>query len=503
MAAQTASGGSPRRFRGALLVAATVVICLAVLIINRGPLYYFDTGSYFRQGNIALSLILPAPKPAGAQNGASGSQAEQNGEEDEVTGGSRSMAYALLVATFWRGDALGAVAGVHLAALLFAVWLTMRLLQRSAQTGRSTLQLVTIPLLAGAVTSLPFYIAYVMPDIFTSVMLILIAAVVAAGRYMNLIEWLGALALAAFAVVLHPSHLGIAVLMVPFVVLAALLRLGYGRWLAAGFVICLVALAIAERKAFEFATETVARKEVIYTPYITARLIVDGSGLDYLDDVCPRTDLATCALHEALSWSDDPYRLTATHIIFEQSEKLGSFRLMPIEDQRAVAAEQRAFFLQVLVARPFGTIYALGKNAFTQLGMNSIEMTIPNEAVIRNAKSLSGLPEAQLAVLDKIVLTRDQPWLGPVNSIHATIYLISAIIVIGLLLWPGRVAPPLKLFALFILIGIAVNALVCGGVSQPADRYGARVMWLLPFTAAFLFLVQRSSVSQGTAGDTS
>ena len=120
---------------------------------------------------------------------------------------------------------------------------------------------------------------------------------------------------------------------------------------------------------------------------------------------------------------------------------------------------------------------------------------------IRNAKSLSGLPEAQLAVLDNIVLTRDQPWLSPVNSIHATIYLISAIAVIGLLLWPGRVAPPLKLFALFILIGIAVNALVCGGVSQPADRYGARVMWLLPFTAAFLLLVQRSGPPRATAGD--
>ncbi|MFG6525817.1 hypothetical protein [Sulfitobacter sp. M23508] len=503
MTAQNALEEPPRRFRDFLLIAAAATVCLAVLAINHGPLYYFDTGSYFRQGDAALSLILPVSGNAGSETKAGNTPAEEAGEKDQTTGGSRSMVYALLVAAFWRVDALGGVAIVHLTMLLLAVWLTMRLLQRSAQTGRSTLQLVTIPLLAGAVTALPFYIAYVMPDIFTSVMLILIAAVVAAGRYMNLIEWLGALALATFAVVLHPSHLGIAVLMVPFVVLAALLRLGHGRWLAAGFVAGLVVLAIAERKAFEFAAETVTKKEVLYTPHITARLIVDGPGLAYLNDKCPRDDLATCALHEALSWSDDPYRLTATHIIFERSENLGSFRLMPIEDQRAVAAEQRAFFLQVLVARPFGTIYALGKNAFTQLGMNSIEMTIPNEAVIRNAKSLSGLPEAQLAVLDKIVLTRDQPWLGPVNSIHTTIYLISAIIVIGLLLWPGRVAPPLKLFALFILIGIAVNALVCGGVSQPADRYGARVMWLLPFTAAFLFLVQCSSVSQGTAGDTS
>ena len=501
MTAQDASERSSRRFWAFVLLAVTVIGCLSVLAINRGPLYYFDTGSYFRQGDAALSLILPEPKQDGEEAGTGNAGTKGSGKKDQTTGGSRSMVYALLVAAFWRADALGGVAIVHLAMLLLAVWLTMRVLQRSAQTGRSTLQLVSLPLLAAATTALPFYVAYVMPDIFTSVMLILIAAVVVAGRYMHPLEWLGALALAGFAIVLHPSHLGIAVLMVPFALLAALLRLGQGRWLAAAFVAGLVVLAIAERKAFEFAAETVTKKEVLYTPHITARLIVDGPGLAYLNDVCPRDDLATCALHEALSWSDDPYRLTATHIIFERSENLGSFRLMPIEDQQAVAAEQRAFFLKVLAARPFGTILALGGNAAEQLGMNSIKMTIPNEAVIRNAKSLSGLPEAQLAVLDNIVLTRDQPWLSPVNSIHATIYLISAIVVIGLLLWPGRVAPPLKLFALFILIGIAVNALVCGGVSQPADRYGARVMWLLPFTAAFLLLVQRSGPPRATAGD--
>ncbi len=502
MTAPAASERSPRWIRGGLLFAATVVICLAVLMINRGPLYYFDTGSYFSQGDKALSLILPAQKD-GTGGGAGSPASENPGEKDQTTVGSRSMVYALLVATFWRADALGGVAGVHLAMLLLAVWLAMRVLQRTAQTGRSTLQLVTIPLLVAATTSLPFYIAYIMPDLFASIMLLLIAAAVAAGRYMHLVEWLFALALAAFAVVLHPSHLGIAVLMVPLVLLSALLQRGPGRWRAAGFALCLVALAGAERKAFELATETVAKKEVIYQPHITARLIVDGPGMAYLNDVCPRPDLATCALHEALSWSDDPFRLTATHIIFERSENLGSFRLMPAEDQQAVAAEQRSFFLQVLAARPLGTLVALSGNAITQLGKNSVEMTIPDDAVNRNAKSLSKLPEPQLAVLDNIVLARNQSWLEPMDYIHSAIYLISLVIVLGLLLWPGRVAPPLRLFAFFILLGIAVNALVCGGVSQPANRYGARVMWLLPFTAAFLLLVQRAPVPRSGIGEIS
>ena len=45
MTAQPASGRSPRWLGAFLLFAVTVVVCLAVLIINRGPLYYFDTGA--------------------------------------------------------------------------------------------------------------------------------------------------------------------------------------------------------------------------------------------------------------------------------------------------------------------------------------------------------------------------------------------------------------------------------------------------------------------------
>lgn len=479
------------------------MICLSVLAINRGPLYYFDTGSYFKQGNAALALILPERRrendPATA--GKSGQKSAK--AEDETTDGSRSMVYALLVAAFWRIGALGGIALVNMAAVFGSVWLAARVACRAVPLGRSSLQLTAIPLIAAGATSLPFYIAYIMPDIFAPVMIILLAAVVAMGRDMRVSEWIASFALAAFAVVLHPSHLGIAGLMLPVVIVAALLRVGHGRWFAVGFAACLVLVAIAERKAYEFAAETVTSKDVIYAPYITARLIVDGPGLAYLDEHCARADmrpdLATCALHEALSWSDDPYRLTATHIVFERSARLGSFLLMPVEDQKAVAGEQREFFFRVLADRPFGTVYALMENAGVQLMMNSVGMTIPNTSVIRNTKTLSGLPEAQLGVLNG-VLNRDQSWLGVAVKVHSVIYIVSFLIVVGLLTWPGRIAPPVKVFVLFLLIGVVLNALVCGGVSQPADRYGARVMWLLPFSAALLLLCLPRRMSQAKTG---
>ncbi len=155
------SSGRKRRAGSFLLLLAAVAICLAVLAINRGPLYYFDTGSYFKQGNAALSLILPEsvqktdPSTAG-QGGNNTAKAE-----DDTTDGSRSMVYALLVAAFWRIGALGGIGLMNLAAVFASVWLVTRVACRVVPLGHSNLQLTAIPLLVAGATSLPFYIAYV------------------------------------------------------------------------------------------------------------------------------------------------------------------------------------------------------------------------------------------------------------------------------------------------------------------------------------------------------
>jgi hypothetical protein len=39
-----------------------------------------------------------------------------------------------------------------------------------------------------------------------------------------------------------------------------------------------------------------------------------------------------------------------------------------------------------------------------------------------------------------------------------------------------------------IPLGVVINAVVCGAVSGPHDRYEARVAWLVPFVAIALLL---------------
>jgi hypothetical protein len=55
----------------------------------------------------------------------------------------------------------------------------------------------------------------------------------------------------------------------------------------------------------------------------------------------------------------------------------------------------------------------------------------------------------------------------------------------------------LKDFAVAIIAGVVLNAIVCGAVSGPWGRYQARVVWLIPM-AALLMLEQRRRLQTQT-----
>jgi len=48
--------------------------------------------------------------------------------------------------------------------------------------------------------------------------------------------------------------------------------------------------------------------------------------------------------------------------------------------------------------------------------------------------------------------------------------------------------------ALFVLAAALGNALICGGLSAPHPRYGARIIWLLPVAALLLVFLPRKAV---------
>ncbi|MEO6093130.1 MAG: hypothetical protein ABIT04_13045 [Novosphingobium sp.] len=128
--------------------------------------------------------------------------------------------------------------------------------------------------------------------------------------------------------------------------------------------------------------------------------------------------------------------------------------------------------------------------------MNSIDMTIPDEAVRARMEDASGLGFTRFDGR----LHRGDGWVGAVTHLQDGLYLLSLAVLVAACCWPAAPAR-LRVFLLMILAGIAVNALVCGGISQPATRYGSRVIWLLPalaVVASTMLLARRSRSNTGT-----
>lgn len=472
------------RARGWLWLALAVLACLSVLILNGRPLFYFDTIGYVEQGRAALADLGVIARPV--ETGAETVSAAPGGAPvPRTVDGSRSAVYALLSGALAELGALEALLALNVVAVLVALWLPMRVARRRWGGLAPLARLVALPVIAAAAGSLPFYVAYLMPDTFAPVLIIVAATLTVFGRDMRRGETLLALALGGLAVTSHLSHLAIAALMVPAALLFAPILSRRRWWLPPVLVLIIPLIGLAEQRALRLTAGVVSNSEVVIKPYITARLIQDGPGLAYLERHCPDAAIATCALYQALSKSDNPRRFTASHIIFQTSADLGSFRLMDPAAQKAVSDSQTGFFRAVLSEAPVDTALAILGNTFLQAGMVSVDMTLPGDSIIARHDGVTGLASGAFAAGR---LTADTGWLDGLTPLHEGYYLMSLLIIVALVAVPGRVPAEIRALAVLLCLGILANAVVCGGISQPATRYGARVIWLLPLAAAILTL---------------
>lgn len=491
---------APRRMATLLWLAFAFVACMSVTILNGRPLFYYDTRGYIDQGTTGLAQLRLIPKSV-AQTDAPITQSQREAGDvaapvvnNNTVDGSRSASYALIAALFAHIHALWTVPLFNAVLAMVAVWLPIRVAHRIYQPDYSVAVLVALPVIAACAGSLPFYVAFLMPDIFTPIMVLMIATLTVFGRQMTAGERALALVLGTLAVVSHLSHLAIAAVLLP---VSLLVSLGMARrrwWLPPLLVAVIVGMGYTEKVALRMAAEKVSHSEVILKPFLTARLIQDGPGLAYLNSHCPDAAIATCPLQAILQISDDPMRLTASHIIFETSSTLGSFRLMSAEDQSIVARNQFRFFRDVLIDNPLGVSYAIVRNSLIQARMFSVDMTLQTDKMVFLAKDTAG---NSTQILQHGWLTKATNWLAPVTAIQTGTYMLALLSIIVLGLLPHRVPGPVRLLVLMLIAGLLANALICGAVSQPATRYGARVSWLLPLAAVILAMFSRRNAVGG------
>jgi hypothetical protein len=417
-----------------------VPLLLAVVIWNGFPIIYYDTGAYLLEG---LGLhFLPE----------------------------RSPVYSL----FLRFG--GAAVSLWLIVIVQAVLAALMM----AETARAIAPRlpVAVLVLAGALlaigTGLPWYVGQVEPDCFTA--LVVLALYLVAFRAEQLGPWRMALVIACggFAIGVHPSHLLLAgVLWLGIVVLWTLRRIGrlpsrfHRPRVLAPAAACAFGFALVLGSNFALAGQVFISRAG--ASFVFARMLQDGIVMKLLEDTCPKSGYRLCAFRESLPATADGWLWTPHSPFF----RLGHFAGMENESFRiARNAILRYPLLQLRDAA------ADSISQFARFGTG--DQIEPQEWVL--APVFRQFVPAQVNAYLSARQQRGEIHFGALSTCHVLIASFSIAGLTILLTWFLFVGQfDAAAFYGFVLAALIGNAVICGVLSGPHDRYQSRLVWLAPF----------------------
>jgi hypothetical protein len=328
---------------------------------------------------------------------------------------------------------------------------------------------------AALATAAPFSAALLMPDIFAPIVVLGLFLLGFGSAALTRFERAHLVALVALGIAVHLAHLPLAL---GLCVVALLLRF----WCRPVRLLAMV-LPVVIAVAVLFVTNAIGHGRFALSPYgasfMLARLQEDGPATALLKARCPDAGWYLCAFTDRLPmpandflWApDSPVNRDATG----QPRFLGGMMLAP---------EAGQIVTETLRADPLGVARAMVSNALVQLGRFGIGDTLDEAhfAVAIRPRIEQGFSARELAAFEQARqaqgLLKDA--LMPLNPLHLLVVLLA----LPVLAWPAWRGQGLALaLALFLLAAVLGNALICGGLSAPHPRYGARIMWLLPVAA--------------------
>lgn len=355
--------------------------------------------------------------------------------------------------------------GIQALATLWLVQLTLRVF---GIVGPVRLAAVSIALIL--TTALPWLASMLLTDIFAGLgVLSLFILVTAEDRVSPLETWL-LFAFTSFAGATHSATLAV---LLGLCLCGWLLRAVVGERLP---VVGLLrgSATIAVSAAMLLAANFAASGTLAWTPggvgVTFGRMLQDGIVARYLNDHCPTINLKLCPYRNKLP-------ATADDFLWGQSmfNTLGRFAGM--DDEMAFIAQRSlieypAWQAQAALAATTEQLMSVatgeGTNGWIPHTYGIIERYLPAQ-----------IPAMRAA--------RQQHWdidFDTINRLHVPVALTSMLLLVALIghaCW-RRELDDVALLAGTVALALLGNAIVCGVISGPHDRYGARIVWIATFT---------------------
>jgi len=340
-----------------------------------------------------------------------------------------------------------------------------------------------LPALAAALslaTPLPWVVCQIMPDCFTGLLVIVLMLLILHAARLGRGEGIALAALGVLAVAVHTSHvplaLGlIAVLMPLRRMLGAEGRLGCQ---AVARIVAVPALAVCAMMAVNLAGHGRAAVAPFGNVFLLARVLYDGPGMAALDRRCP-------AVHWRLCPYVGQFPPDSDHFLWDQQSPLWR-----AGGPKAVSLEADAIIMAALRDAPSDSLGRYVGNVTDQLTRFATGDGLqPWPSTVRPVIA-RGFPASELRAYDASRQSGGLPLIPEsLLRLHraAAIVGLAALCVMPILARRRLVAG----LAVAVLLALLGNAMVTGGLSQPHDRYQARLIWLAvasPLLAAPLLL---------------
>ena len=290
--------------------------------LNRFPLIFPDSLTYIGDGHIiARRLFL---------------------HQMSDYYGMRSRLYSLGIYPFHWNTVLWPVAALQALIAAYVIWLVVR----SIVARQTMLWYLVLCATLSLFTSVSWYAILILPDILGPVFYLCVYLIVFARQSLSRADFALLMVIMWWAVASHGSHLVVALGLCALLILLLIFhsRIMDRRWRAVATVIVILMITATTQTALNYFLTGKPSLNGDWPPVLTARILVDGPGREYLETHCPDAKLLLCEdVHhlpdtaDDFLWSDNGIWLSASD---EKRVQLQS------EEIRFVIATVRAYPLE-------------------------------------------------------------------------------------------------------------------------------------------------------------
>jgi hypothetical protein len=344
-------------------------------------------------------------------------------------------------------------------------------------------QLFSLCLVLSLTTALPWLASMLLTDIFAGLSVLSLFVLVVHGDKISGIEKAALFLLTAFAAASHSATM------------AVLLGLCCVGWMVRPFLrdriatasLALGTLTIAAGAIMLLSANFALSGQIAWTPGGSAiafgRMLQDGIVTRYLRDHCAEQHFKLCPYRDELPETADDF-LWSRETVFN---KLGRFPGM--------GDEMGYIALHALAEYPLwqaeAALMATGEQ---MLKVATGENTDPPTTAHTYGIIRRYLPEN----VKPMNAARQQTGFitfGPINLIHVPVALISTALLLAMLIAAvfRRRTDDVTLLMATVFLALLGNAVICGVISGPHDRYGSRLVWITTCTL-MIAAIKRFSV---------